>query len=55
MAVIAYHAVLAAVRAVQAGADGHWSHAAELAVIALVAGAIVTAAAINAVGSNRPR
>ena len=52
VAVIGYHAVLAAVRAVQAGSDGHWGHAAELAAIALVAGGIVAAALVNAVRSK---
>jgi Na+/serine symporter len=48
VALIAYHAVLAATQAVDAGDDGNWSYAVELAAIALVATMIVIAAVVTA-------
>jgi hypothetical protein len=47
VAVIGYHAVLAAIRAVQAIDDGNWGRAVEMTVIAVVAGAIVTLAILG--------
>jgi hypothetical protein len=58
VALIAYHAVLAATQAVDAGDDGNWSYAIELAAIALVATLIVIAAVVAALralsGTRRP-
>ncbi len=51
VALIAYHGVLAAVRAVEAGADGNWSYAVELAAIALAATLVVGAAVVAALRS----
>ena len=48
VALIAYHGVLAAVRAVEAGADREWWYAAELAAIAVVAILLVSAAVVGA-------
>ena len=52
VAVIGYHAVLAAIEAVQEARDGNWAHAAALAGIALVATAIVTVAVVAATRSR---
>ena len=41
MAVIAYHAVLAAIRAGQAVTDGDWGRVVEMTVIALAGAALV--------------
>jgi len=51
VALIAYHAVLAAIQAVQAGSDRNWPYAAELGAIALVATLIVIAAVVAALRS----
>jgi hypothetical protein len=48
VALIAYHGVLAAGRAVEAGADHHWWYALELAAIAMVASLLVGAAVVVA-------
>jgi hypothetical protein len=50
---IGYHAVRGFVLAARAGADGDWDHAAVLATLALVAGAIVIAAVAGALRSAR--
>ena len=52
VAAIAYHAVLAAIQAEQAGSDGKWAHAVELVVIAIVATALVVAAVVTAMRSS---
>ena len=44
MAVIGYHAVLAAIRAGQAVTDGNWARVAEMTVIALAGAALVVLA-----------
>jgi hypothetical protein len=46
---IAYHALLAANRARDAGHDGNWAYAIELAAIAIVATALVIGAVVVAV------
>jgi hypothetical protein len=48
VALIAYHGVLAAIRAVEAGDDRNWSYAVELAAIALTATLVVGAAVVAA-------
>ena len=48
VALIAYHGVVAAVDAVEAGADGNWWYAAELAAIARAATLLVSAAVVAA-------
>jgi hypothetical protein len=52
VAAIGYHAVLAVVDAVQAGADARWAYASELITIACIATAIVIVAVIGAVRSS---
>jgi len=52
VAAIGYHAVLAVVEAVGAGADGRWAYACELLAIACIATAIVIVAVIGAVRSS---
>ena len=54
---IAYHAVLAAGRAVRAGRDGNWWKAAELGVIAVAATLLVIGAVAGALRdrSRTPR
>jgi len=51
VALIAYHAVLAATQAVHAGRDRNWSYAIELGGIAIVATLIVVAAVFAALRS----
>jgi hypothetical protein len=53
--VIGYHAVLAVGEAHHAASAGHWTHAAELAAIALVAAAVVVVAVASALRSVRAR
>jgi hypothetical protein len=48
VALIGYHAVLAASRAVQAGRDGNWARVATMAAIAIVGSALVIVAVAGA-------
>ena len=53
VAVIGYHAALAAIRAAQAGSDGNWGRAIEMTAIALVGTALVMLAVVGALRSSR--
>jgi hypothetical protein len=53
VAVIGYHAVLAAIRAAQAGSDGNWGRVVEMSAIALVGTALVILAAVGAARASR--
>ena len=53
MAVIGYHAVLAAIRAVQAGSDGNWGRVVEMTAIALFGAALVLLAVVGTARSSR--
>ena len=55
VAAVAFHAVRAWSQAARAASDGKWGHAAEVAVIAVIATAIVAAAIANATRSARAR
>jgi len=52
VAAIGYHAVLAVMKAVRAGADDNWGYACELMTIAVIATAIVVVAVVSAVRSS---
>ena len=55
VAVIGYHAVLAAIRAAQAGADGNWGRVVEMTAIAIFGTALVVLAIAGTVRSSSRR